>query len=95
MQLYKPVKSTRKTKKYMVLVRDGSASRVIHFGDSCYQQFRDRLGMYAHLDHGDEKRRAAYYKRHGRTKNEDSAKWWSHHAFMVILYRLYIRPQSL
>ena len=76
MQLYQPIKSTRKNKKYMVLVKGG---KVIHFGDSNYKQFMDRLGVYSHLDHGDKNRRAAYYKRHGQTKNKDSSKWWSHH----------------
>ena len=42
MQLYQPIKSTRKNKKYMVLVNGG---RVIHFGDSKYKQFRDKLGQ--------------------------------------------------
>ena len=42
MQLYQPIKSTRKNKKYMVLVNGG---RVIHFGDSRYKQFRDKLGQ--------------------------------------------------
>lgn len=76
MELYKPEKSNRKNKKYMVLTKNG----VIHFGDSRYQQFKDRIGDFKHLDHNDEKRKLLYYKRHGDkdTTNKESAKYWSH-----------------
>ena len=76
MELYKPVKSTRKNKKYMVLTKSG----VIHFGDKRYEQFKDKLGVYKHLDHNDPKRKKAYYDRHKQkdTKNKESAKYWSH-----------------
>ena len=53
MELYKPVKSNRKNKKYMVLTKSG----VIHFGDKRYEQFKDKIGVYKHLDHNDPKRR--------------------------------------
>ena len=76
MELYKPVKSTRKFKKYMVKTKKG----VIHFGDKRYEQFKDKIGEYKHLDHNDPKRKKAYYERHGdkNTKNKESAKYWSH-----------------
>ena len=76
MELYKPVKSTRKFKKYMVKTNKG----VIHFGDKRYEQFKDKIGDYKHLDHNDPKRKKAYYDRHGdkNTKNKESAKYWSH-----------------
>ena len=76
MELYKPVKSTRKFKKYMVKTKKG----VIHFGDKRYEQFKDKIGEYKHLDHNDPKRKKAYYDRHGdkNTKNKESAKYWSH-----------------
>ena len=76
MELYKPIKSTRKHKKYMVLTKNG----VIHFGDNRYGQFKDKIGIYSHLDHNDKKRKELYYKRHGNRdiKNMESAKYWSH-----------------
>jgi hypothetical protein len=76
MDLYKPIKSTRKNKKYMVLTKNG----IIHFGDNRYGQFKDRIGIYKHLDHNDPKRKKAYYDRHGdkNTTDKESAKYWSH-----------------
>lgn len=76
MELYKPVKSNRKNKKYMVLTKSG----VIHFGDKRYGQFKDKIGVYKDLDHNDPKRKKAYYDRHGdkNTKDKESAKYWSH-----------------
>jgi len=57
----------------MVKTRKG----IIHFGDSRYEQFKDKLGHYKHLDHHDTERKTRYYQRHGRTTNKDSAKYWS------------------
>tara|TARA_R110001592_G_scaffold195998_1_gene443697 strand:+ start:961 stop:1203 length:243 start_codon:yes stop_codon:yes gene_type:complete len=76
MELYKPIVSNKKDKKYMVLTKKG----VIHFGQKGYGQFKDKLGHYGKLDHKDPKRRKAYYDRHGdkNTKNKESAKYWSH-----------------
>lgn len=76
LELYKPVKSTRKYKKYMVLTKRG----IIHFGDNRYNQFKDKLGVYKHLDHKDKDRQKSYYARHGEknTKDKESAKYWSH-----------------
>ena len=75
--LYKPFVSALPTKKYSVYVRRDGARRLIHFGDKRYGQFRDRLGHYAHLDHGDRKRRERYFARHGRTKDKNTAKYWA------------------
>ena len=76
MELYKPVKSNRKHKKYMVLTKKG----VIHFGDNRYGQFKDKIGVYSHLDHLDLNRRKKYYDRHGEknTTDKETAKYWSH-----------------
>lgn len=73
LDLYKPVKSTRKHKKYMVKTKKG----IKHFGDTRYQQFKDKLGEYKCLDHNDPKRKARYYKRHGRSNDKDTAKYWA------------------
>jgi hypothetical protein len=50
----------------MAIFSDGRAS--VHFGDNRYQQYRDStsLKLYKHLDHNDEKRKKAYYDRHGK-----------------------------
>ena len=53
-------------------------TRIIHFGDLRYQHYRDKLGVYAHLDHKDTARRKRYYSRHGEAAGRDSAKYWSH-----------------
>tara|TARA_Y100000004_G_C8900806_1_gene406307 strand:- start:691 stop:942 length:252 start_codon:yes stop_codon:yes gene_type:complete len=76
LQLYKPKPSNKKNKKYMVLTKKG----VIHFGDSRYQQFKDKLGHYSHLDHNDKKRKERYYARHGEKnlKDKERAKYWAH-----------------
>ena len=75
MELYKPFKSKSKNKKYSVNDKGG---KLIHFGDSRYGQFKDKLGKYSHLDHKDPKRKKAYYARHGKATSKDTAKYWSH-----------------
>ena len=64
MNLYVPFPSKRRNKKYSVYVLKDGRPTLISFGDSRYGQFRDKLGWYSHLDHGDEIRRALYYTRH-------------------------------
>lgn len=76
--LYKPFKSTVKNKKYSVYVIKNGKTKLINFGDSRYGQFKDKLGEYKHLDHGDPKRKELYYKRHGKTKDKNTAKYWAH-----------------
>jgi len=72
---YKPVKSTRKNKKYMILTDKG----IVHFGDKNYQDFRQ---------HGDKKRQEAYCSRAKAIKNnkgkltykdKNTANYWSYH----------------
>ncbi len=79
-QLYKPFKSTAKNKKYSVYVKANNKNgiKLIHFGDNRYEQFKDKLGHYKHLDHGDPKRKANYHSRHGKAVSKDTAKYWSH-----------------
>lgn len=76
--LYKPFKSKAKNKKYSVYVMKGEKKRLIHFGDSRYEQFKDKIGYFSHLDHGDKKRKKNYYSRHGETDDKNTAKYWSH-----------------
>ena len=67
--------STRKHKKYAATLPNG---KVVHFGDKRYQQYKDKIGKYAQLDHGDLSRKEAYYKRHGKEATLYSAKWFAH-----------------
>ena len=78
--LYKPFVSKAKNKKYSVYVKSNTKSgiKLIHFGDNRYEQFKDKLGHYKSQDHGDTKRKKAYYDRHGQTSDKNSAKYWSH-----------------
>ena len=77
--LYKPFKSKAKYKKYSVYVKGNKGKpKLIHFGDNRYQHFKDKIGDYSHLDHGDPQRKKNYYSRHGKATSKDSAKYWSH-----------------
>lgn len=61
-----------KHKKYnAVLEHKTGRIKRIPFGDLRYEHFRDSTGLnvYSHLDHGDEKRRENYHKRHANTKD--------------------------
>ena len=77
MELYNPVVSRSKGKKYTLFVLKNGKKRLMHFGDSRYGQFHDRIGFYSHLDHNDDIRRQQYYARHGETVDINSAKCWS------------------
>ena len=77
-ELYKPFKSKSVNKKYSVFVMKDGKKRLIHFGDSRYQQYRDKIGDYKHLDHNDKKRKDLYYKRHGSSNDRTSPKYYSH-----------------
>lgn len=52
-------------KKYNAVLQNarGEVKRV-GFGDRRYEQYHDKIGRYAHLDHFDPKRRDNYRKRH-------------------------------
>lgn len=49
------------------------------FGSSAYQHFKDALGGYSELDHGDPKRRHLYFLRHKHTDNINSPKFFSNY----------------
>ena len=79
--LYKPWKNTTSSKKkYWVYVKADNKRgyKKIGFGHKDYGQFKDKLGGYKSLDHGDPKRKKAYYSRHGEATSKDTAKYWSH-----------------
>ena len=57
--------------KYTAELPDG---RRVHFGHRDYEHYRDAVprrlggGLWSHLDHGDERRRASYRSRHGAVR---------------------------
>lgn len=73
--------SPLKNKKYKVEIffKDGD-KEVRHFGDKRYQHFKDKIGLYANLNHYDTKRRKNYKTRHmaqGFHKQVYSPAWFS------------------
>jgi len=63
---YEYEKSDRKNKKLNVLVN----GKTIHFGDTRYEHFKDKTGIWSALDHNDEKRRRNYRARASKIKNK-------------------------
>ncbi len=66
-------------KKYVAVLVDGHGKKKrVPFGDRRYEQFRDRIGHYAHLDHGDARRRRSYRARHaGEERRKYSPGWFA------------------
>jgi hypothetical protein len=56
--------------KYSVYVTKNKKPTLIHFGNRNYQQYHDKLGKYAKLDHGDNTRRQSYLARAKGIKNK-------------------------
>jgi hypothetical protein len=76
--LYQPFKSTAKNKKYSVYVLKDGKRRLIHFGDSRYGHYEDRLKHFLHLDHKNQARRDQFYRRFGGvSRDRNSALYWS------------------
>ena len=59
--------SSRKGKKLMTVV-DG---KLIHFGASGMEHFKDKTGIWSKLDHGDPKRRKNYLTRTAGIKDKE------------------------
>lgn len=79
--LYKPwVNDTKSKFKYFVYVKADTKKgyKKIGFGHKDYGQYKDKLGNYKELDHGDNKRKKNYYSRHGKAIDKNTAKYWSH-----------------
>ena len=64
-------------KKYTATLKDikTNKTRILHFGDSRYEQYKDRtsLKLYANKNHGDKIRQENYYNRHSHEKNRKKA----------------------
>lgn len=56
--------SNTQYKKYDVY--DTNNKKLFSFGDTRYEQYKDKLGYYSSKDHGDTKRRDSYKKRHAK-----------------------------
>tara|TARA_R110002074_G_scaffold30046_2_gene85475 strand:- start:332 stop:592 length:261 start_codon:yes stop_codon:yes gene_type:complete len=66
-ELYKPFKSKAKNKKFSVYVMKDGKKKLIHFGDSRFQDF---------TQHKDEKRRKSYLARARGIKNKKGELTW-------------------
>ena len=75
MKNYTFTKSTKKYKKCDVFYNDRF---ITSFGYNKYKQFFDKIRLYAHKNHYDEKKRDNYYSRFGTTAKFESAKYFSH-----------------
>ncbi len=75
-KLYTPFVSKSKNSKYSVYVIKNDKKKLIHFGDSRMQQFKDKLGHYSNLDHGDKERRKRYLARAKGIKDKNGNLTW-------------------
>jgi hypothetical protein len=90
MELFKPFYSSELTprdKKYSVWVMKDRKPKLIHFGDRSMEHYKDKLGKWSRLDHGDKTRRASYRARAAGIrdkknkltyKDRNSANYWSY-----------------
>ena len=76
-ELYKPFISKSKNKKYSVYVVKNGKTKLINFGQLPYQHYKDKLKKYSHLNHNDKNRLKRYYQRFKKTKDKNSALYWS------------------
>jgi hypothetical protein len=74
--LYKPFKSKAKNKKYSVYVMKNGKKKLINFGDTRYQHFKDKIGDYSNLDHNDKKRQKSYLLRAKGIRNKNGELTW-------------------
>ena len=64
-------KSPRKNKKYRVsIITPNDDKQTVDFGAIRYQHFRDKIGLFSHLDHLDTNRRQKYLTRSTKIKNK-------------------------
>ncbi len=76
-KLYSVFVSKAKNKKYSVRIKtDEGKTKLIHFGDSRMQQYKDKLGHYSNLDHGDKERRRRYLARAKGIKDKNGNLTW-------------------
>ena len=73
-------KSDRKNKKLFTIV-DG---KQIHFGDSRYEQYFDKTGIWTHKNHNDKERRRLYLARAKANPNWNDPRSAAYHAIRVL-----------
>ena len=74
-------KSSRADKKLMTKIKDPETGKVktIHFGNRlppANQHYKDKTGIWSHLDHNDKTRREAYLARAKGIKDKDGNPTW-------------------
>lgn len=74
--LNKPFVSSAKNKKYSVYVMKDGKKKLINFGDVRYQHYKDKIGKFSRLDHGDKDRRKSYLARAKGIKNKAGQLTW-------------------
>lgn len=74
MKEFKIIKANRFPKKYCAIFK--STRKKVCFGDRRYQQYKDKIGMYKKLDHGDANRRRLYRIRHNGEQNKKYSPGW-------------------
>ena len=74
-------KSTRDGKKYKATIENKKSKKQvsIHFGSTAHQHYKDKKGLYSHLDHNDKERRKRFQNRFRSryNPNEYSATYFS------------------
>jgi hypothetical protein len=65
-------KSTRPDKKLMTEVN----GKIVHFGSSKMEHFKDKTGIWSSKNHGDDKRRKSYLARAKGIKNKEGDLTW-------------------
>lgn len=88
--LYKPfVNKTKSKHKYFVYVKADNKKgfKKIGFGHKDFQHFKDKIGYYKRLDHGDTDRRNRYRARSSKIKdkngnytyqNKNTSNYWAY-----------------
>ena len=66
---YNDHKSTRKDKKLMTVFEKDGKVKIVHFGSSVNQHYKDKTGIWKSLDHKDKKRRQNYLLRSAAIKD--------------------------
>jgi hypothetical protein len=66
--------SNVKNKKYSTISPKG---KTIHFGDTRYEHYFDKIGHYSDMNHLNEVRRNNYLKRAMNIKNKDGEYTWN------------------
>ncbi len=67
---YTYFKSNKKGKKLMTTIKVNGKDKIIHFGNTSYEHYKDKTGIWKKLDHNDEERKKYYLLRSGGIKNK-------------------------